>query len=68
MLCASGFEFKEKLRLASMEREAAKRALDAVSLASQDCTGRFEETSKRYNRRLSELMNHKQACALCRKY
>jgi hypothetical protein len=66
MLCASGFEFSEKLRLASMEREAAKRALDAVSLTSQNCARRFEDASKRYDRRLSELMSHKQACALCR--
>jgi hypothetical protein len=68
MLCASGFEFKEKLRLASMEQEAAKRALHAASSPSQNCARRFEDASKRYDQRLSELMNHKQACTLCREF
>jgi hypothetical protein len=36
MLCASGFEFKEKLRLASMEREAAQRSLAVAAVPSDD--------------------------------
>jgi hypothetical protein len=36
MLCASGFEFSEKLRLASMEREAAQRSLAVAAVPSDD--------------------------------
>jgi hypothetical protein len=64
MLCASGFEFERKLRLASMEQENAQRALQSGS--SQNGSKRFELAAKRYSRRLSDFLDHKRACTLCR--
>jgi hypothetical protein len=63
MLCASGFEFEEKLRLAKAEQERAQRALQAASSLDSN---RLESASKRYNRRLSDFVNHKRSCTLCR--
>jgi hypothetical protein len=66
MLCASGFEFEKKLRLATLEQENAQRALKSVSGSSQSSSKRFEVAARRYNRRLSDFMGHKRACSLCR--
>jgi hypothetical protein len=66
MLCASGYEFSEKLRLAMRERELAGRALDAASVPSANNRRRFETAMKRYDKRLSDLTTHKHVCALCR--
>jgi hypothetical protein len=66
MLCASGFEFEEKLRLATVEQENAQRALNSVSDSSQSSSKRFEAAAKRYNRRLSDFLGHKRVCTLCR--
>ena len=66
MLCASGFEFEEKLRLATAEQENAQRALQSVSGLNQTAAKRFEDASKRYNNRLLDFVNHKRACTLCR--
>jgi hypothetical protein len=66
MLCASGYEFNEKLRLASKDQEAAKRALRRVVVPSPDSARRFEDASRRYDRRLSDFENHKLTCGLCR--
>jgi hypothetical protein len=66
MLCASGFEFEEKLRLAMKEQEKAQRALRLVSGLSRDGSKRFEDAAKRYDKRLLDLVNHKQVCTLCR--
>jgi hypothetical protein len=65
MLCASGFEFEEKLRVAAVEQANAQRALQSVSESNQN-SKRLEEAAKRYNKRLSDYMNHKQVCTLCR--
>jgi hypothetical protein len=65
MLCASGFEFEKKLRLATMEQENAQRALKSLS-SSQSSAKRFEAAANRYNRRLSDFLGHKQVCTLCR--
>ena len=59
MLCASGFEFEEKLHLAKQEHENARRALQPVSSSSESSSKRFEDAVKRYNRRLSDFVNHK---------
>jgi hypothetical protein len=66
MLCASGFEFEEKLRVAAVEQADAQRALRSVSYTNPNNSKRFEDTSERYNKRLSDFMNHKRACTLCR--
>jgi hypothetical protein len=66
MLCASGYEFSEKLRLAMRERELAGRALDASRTPSQNNRRRFEAAMKRYDSRLLDLTSHKKVCALCR--
>jgi hypothetical protein len=66
MLCASGFEFEEKLHLARVEHENARRALQSVSGMTQNRSKRFEDAVKRYNRRLSDYVNHKRVCSLCR--
>jgi hypothetical protein len=66
MLCASGFEFEEKLQLARVEHENAQRALQSVSGLHQNGSKRFENAVKRYNRRLSDFVNHKRVCTLCR--
>jgi hypothetical protein len=68
MLCASGFEFKEKLRLASMEREAAQRSLAVAAVPGFSRTKRLEEASERYEKRLLDFMRHKEICALCREF
>jgi hypothetical protein len=64
MLCASGFEFEKKLRLASLEQETAQRALQSGS--SQSNSKRFEAAARRYNKRLSDFTGHKRVCTLCR--
>jgi hypothetical protein len=66
MLCASGFEFEEKLQLATVEHEIAQRALQSVSGLHPNSSKRFENAVRRYNRRLSDFVNHKQVCTLCR--
>ena len=64
MLCASGFEFEKKLRLASLEQETAQRALQSGS--SQNNSKRFDAAARRYNERLSDFTSHKRVCTLCR--
>ena len=66
MLCASGFEFEEKLRLARAEQENARRALQSASGLSQNGSRRFEAAAKCYDKRLSDFMNHRRTCTLCR--
>jgi hypothetical protein len=66
MLCASGFEFEEKLHLARLEHENARRALQPVPGRCENSSKRFEDAVKRYNRRLSDFANHKRVCSLCR--
>ena len=66
MLCASGFEFEKKLHLARLENENAQRALQSVCDSNQNNSKRFEDALKRYNKRLSDFVNHKTACSLCR--
>ena len=66
MLCASGFEFEKKLRLAMKEQERIQRMVQPVSGLRQDDSKRFEDAVKRCNKRLSDLVNHKRVCTLCR--
>ena len=66
MLCASGFEFEEKLHLARVEQEKAQHVLQSVSGMNQNSSKRFEDAVKRYNRRLSDFVNHKRVCSPCR--
>jgi hypothetical protein len=66
MLCASGFEFEEKLQLARVEHENAQRALQSVADVNQNSSKRFQDAVNRYNRRLSDFVNHKRVCSLCR--
>jgi hypothetical protein len=66
MLCASGFEFEEKLHLARVWQESAQRALQSISDVNPNSSKRFEDAVKRYNRRLSDFVNHKRVCSLCR--
>jgi hypothetical protein len=66
MLCASGFEFEEKLHLPRVEHENAQRVLQSVSDVDQNGAKRFEDAAKRYQRRLSDFVNHKRVCSLCR--
>jgi hypothetical protein len=66
MLCASGFEFEEKLRLAAVEQANAQRAPQSVADSNQNNSKRFEDAAKRYNKRLSDFVNHTRACTLCR--
>jgi hypothetical protein len=66
MLCASGFEYEEKLQLARVEHDNAQRALQSGSGLTQNSSKRFEDAHKRYNKRLSDLVNHKRVCSLCR--
>ena len=63
MLCASGLEFEKKLRRATVEQANAQRALNSGS--HPNGSQRFEDASERYNRRLSDFMNHKRVCSLC---
>jgi hypothetical protein len=64
MLCASGFEFEKKLRLATVEQENAQRVFQ--SGCSPHSSKRFEAAAKRYDRKLSDFMGHKRVCTLCR--
>jgi hypothetical protein len=66
MLCASGFEFEEKLRLARSEQESAQRALRPASGLNQNSSKRFQDATKRYDQRLLDFVNHKRSCTLCR--
>jgi hypothetical protein len=66
MLCASGFEYEEKLQLARVEHDNAQRALQSGSGLTQNSSKRFEDAHNRYNKRLSDLVNHKRVCSLCR--
>ena len=66
MLCASGFEFEEKLNLARVEHENAQRAGQSFSGMNQNSSKRFDDAVKRYNSRLSDFVNHKRVCSLCR--
>jgi hypothetical protein len=66
MLCASGFEFEERLHQAKLEHENVLRALQPVSGPSKNSSKRLEDAVKRYNRRLSDFVNHKRVCSLCR--
>ena len=66
MLCASGFEFEKKLRQATLERANAQRALQSVSGLGKNNSKRFEDATERYDSRLSDFMNHKRVCTLCR--
>ncbi len=66
MLCASGFEFEEKLHLARVEHENAQRVLQSVSGVNQTSSNRGEDAVKRYNSRLSDFVDHKRVCSLCR--
>jgi len=66
MLCASGLEFEEKLHLARLEHENAQRVLQSVSGVNQTSSNRVEDAVKRYNSRLSDFVDHKRVCSLCR--
>jgi len=66
MLCASGFEFEEKLHRARVGQETAQRALQSISGSPRNSSKRFEDAIQRYNRRLSDFVNHKRVCTLCR--
>ena len=66
MLCASGYEFEEKLHLAMVEREHAQRAVESNSDSNGLGSKRLEDAVKRYNSRLSDFMNHKRVCMLCK--
>ena len=66
MLCASGFEFEKKLRQATLERANAQRALQSISGLGKNNSKRFEDATERYDSRLSDFMNHKRVCTLCR--
>jgi hypothetical protein len=66
MLCASGFEFEEKLHLARVEHENAQRGLQSVSDVNQKGAKRFKDAAKRYQGRLSDFVNHKRVCSLCK--
>ena len=66
MLCASGFEFEEKLHMAKLEQENAQRALRSSSDSNPNGSKRFEDAVKRYQSRLSDFVNHKRVCSLCR--
>ena len=65
MLCASGFEFEKKLRLATVEQANAQRALQSVSDLNLNSLKRFEDATKRYDKRMSDFVNHKRVCKLC---
>ena len=66
MLCASGLEFERKLRRATAEQANAERSLLSIPGLGQNGSKRFEDAAERYNRRLSDFMNHKRVCSLCR--
>jgi hypothetical protein len=66
MLCASGYEFEEKLHLAMVERENAQRAIESNSDSNGLGSKRLEDAVKRYESRLSDFVNHKQVCTLCK--
>ena len=68
MLCASGLEFEKKLRRATVEQANAQLSLLSVPGLSQNGSKRFEDAAKRYNRRLSDFMNHQRVCSLCREF
>jgi hypothetical protein len=65
MLCASGLEFEKKLRRATVEQANAQRSLLSVPGLSQNGSKRFEDAAERYNKRLSDFINHKRVCSLC---
>jgi hypothetical protein len=66
MLCASGFEFEEKLHLAMVEQENARRALQSHSGLNENGSKRLEDAVKRYDGRLADFVNHKRVCTLCK--
>jgi hypothetical protein len=66
MLCASGFEFKEKLHLVRLEYENVQRAFQPVSGPNENGSKRLEDAAKRHDKRLSDFVNHKRVCSLCR--
>jgi hypothetical protein len=53
MLCASGFEFEKKLRLAWLEQETAQRALQSGS--SQGNSKRFEAAARALQQKVVRL-------------
>jgi hypothetical protein len=66
MLCASGYEFEEKLRTAMVEQENARRALQSHSALNENGSKRLEDAVKRYDGRLADFLNHKRVCTLCK--
>ena len=66
MLCASGYEFEEKLHLALVEQESARRALQTHSDSNGNAAKRVDDAVKRYNSRLADFVNHKRVCTLCK--
>ncbi len=67
MLCASGFEFEEKLRQAAEERAKAQRAQRTSVELNRNRLKYIENAIKRYDRSLVALVDHKRACTLCNK-
>jgi hypothetical protein len=66
MLCASGYEFEEKLHQAMVEQENARRALQSNSGLNGSGSKRLEDAVKRYDSRLADFANHKLVCTLCK--
>ena len=52
MLCASGFEFEEKLHLARLDYENVQRAFQLVSGPSKNGSKRLEDAAKRHDKSL----------------
>jgi hypothetical protein len=66
MLCASGYEFEEKLHQAMVEQENARRGLQSHSGLNENGSKRLEDAVKRYDSRLADFLNHKRVCTLCK--
>jgi hypothetical protein len=66
MLCASGYEFEEKLHAAMVEQENARRALQSHPGLNGSGSKRLEDAVKRYDSRLADFVNHKRVCTLCK--
>ncbi len=67
MLCASGFEFEERLRQAAGERAKVERVQKSGAGVSENNLKYAEAVAKRYDSSLSAFANHKQSCTLCSK-
>jgi hypothetical protein len=64
----SGYEFEKKVRSAKLEFAKAQRSRLPSLDPNQNGPKRFQDSERRYNKRLEDLINHQRACTLCKDF